>query len=106
MPYKLRLSLSALMPRPSNGEQGHIMGFTQRLIAVISNCSLYLAIKSGGFHIMCLKVKDRFAPILSQTLGLNIESTQTALKSGINFFIFQKTLKTKGEVDVKTIFNH
>ncbi len=66
--------------------------------------------KSGGFHIMCLKVKDRFARILSQTLGLNIEATQTALKSGIksgiNFFVFQKTLKTKGEVSVITIFNH
>jgi len=66
--------------------------------------------KSGGFHIMCLKVKDRAARILSQTLGLNIEATQTALKSGIksgiNFFVFQKTLKTTGEVDVKTIFNH
>ena len=66
--------------------------------------------KSGGFHIMCLKVKDRFARILSQILGLNIEATQEGLKSGIksgiNFFVFQKTLKTKGEVDVKTIFNH
>ena len=62
--------------------------------------------KSGGFHIMCLKVKDRFTPILSQTLGLNIEATQTALKSGISFFVFSKTLQTKGEVDVKTIFNH
>ena len=66
--------------------------------------------KSGGFHIMCLKVKDRFAPILSQILGLNIEATQAGLKSVIKpvieFFNFQKTLKTKGEVDVKTIFNH
>ena len=62
--------------------------------------------KSGGFHIMRLKVKNRFARILIQILGLNIEATQTALKSGINFFVFQKTQKTKGEVDVKTIFNH
>ena len=66
--------------------------------------------KSGVFHIMCLKVKDRFAPILSQTLGLNIEATQEGLKSvnkSVNGILkFQKTLKTKGEVDVKTIFNH
>ena len=59
---------------------------------------------------MCLKVKDRFARILSQTLGLNIEATQEGLKngikSGINFFVFRKTLKTKGEVSVITIFIH
>ena len=56
--------------------------------------------KSGRFHIMCLKVKDRFAPILSQTLGLNIEETQADLKSGISFFVFSKTLQTKGDVSV------
>jgi len=59
---------------------------------------------------MCLKVKDRFAPILSQILGLNIEAAQADLKSVIKtvieFFNFKKTLKTKGEVNVKTIFNH
>jgi len=66
--------------------------------------------KSGGFHIMCLKVKDRFARILIQILGLNTEATQTGLKSvnkSVNGILkFQKTLKKKGEVDVKTIFNH
>ena len=44
---------------------------------------------------MCLKVKDRFAPILSQTLGLNIEETQadlkSGIKSGISFFVFRNT---------------
>ena len=43
--------------------------------------------KSGGFHIMCLKVKDRFAPILSQILGLNIEAAQADLKSVIKTVI-------------------
>ena len=53
---------------------------------------------------MCLKVKDRFALILSQTLGLIIEVTQTGLKNGIktgiSFFVFSKTLQTKGDVSV------
>ena len=40
---------------------------------------------------MCLKVKDWFAPILSQTIGLNIEETQADLKSGISFFVFRNT---------------
>ena len=53
---------------------------------------------------MCLRVKDQFAPISSQTLGLNIEGTQTGLKSVIKtvieFLNFKKTLQTKGEVSV------
>ena len=35
--------------------------------------------KSGEFHIIFLKARDRFAPILSQTLVLNIDATQTDL---------------------------
>ena len=53
---------------------------------------------------MCLRVKDRFAPISSQTLGLNIEGTQTGLKSAksviktvIKFFNFKKTLQIKAK---------
>ena len=65
--------------------------------------------KSGVFNIMCLKVKDRFAPILSQILGPNIEATQadlnSVIKPVIEFFNFKKILK-KGEVCVETIFNH
>ena len=58
--------------------------------------------KSGEFHIMCLRAKDRFAPISSQTLGLNIEGTQTGLKS-VNKSVngsddFQKTLQIKAEI--------
>ena len=53
---------------------------------------------------MCFRVKDQFAPISSQTLGLNIEGTQTGLKSVIKtvieFLNFKKTLQTKGEVSV------
>ena len=53
---------------------------------------------------MCSKVKDRFARILSRTLGLNIEETQadlkSGIKSGISFFVFSKTLQTKGDVSV------
>ena len=65
--------------------------------------------KSGVLHIMYLKVKDQFARILIQILGLNIEATPTDLKSVIKpvieFFNFKKILK-KGEVCVETIFNH
>ena len=60
--------------------------------------------KSGEFHIICLKARDRFAPILSQTFGLNIEVTQEGLKSVIKtvieFLNFKKTLQAKGEVSV------
>ena len=56
---------------------------------------------------MCLRVKDQFAPISSQTLGLNIEGTQTGLKSAksviktvIEFLNFKKILQTKCEVSV------
>ena len=66
--------------------------------------------KSGGFHIIYLKVKSRCAQISNQILGLNIEATKEGLKSvnkSVNgIFKFQKTLKTKGEMDVKAIFNH
>ena len=51
---------------------------------------------------MYLKVKDRFVPILSQTLGLNIDETQADLKVTLPFF--SKKMK-KGKVDVETIFN-
>ena len=58
--------------------------------------------KSGEFHIICLKARDRFAPILSQTLGLNIEVTQEGLKSVIKtvieFFNFKKTQQIKVKV--------
>jgi len=53
--------------------------------------------KSGEFHIICLKGRDRFAPILSQTLVLNIEATQTDLKSSIKFLNFIKTLQIKAK---------
>jgi len=50
---------------------------------------------------MCLRAKDRFAPILNQTLGLNTEATQTGLKSVIKtvikFFNFKKTLQIKAK---------
>ena len=53
--------------------------------------------KSGGFPIMCSKVKDRFAQISNQILGLNTEATQEGLKSVIKtvieFLNFKKTLK-------------
>ena len=54
-----------------------------------------------------LKGKRWFVPISSQTFGLNIEGTQTGLKSAksviktvIEFLNFKKTLQTKGEVSV------
>ena len=54
---------------------------------------------------MCLKVKDRFAPILSQILGLNIEATQADLKSVIKpvieFFNFKKILKKREKCVLK-----
>ena len=56
---------------------------------------------------MCLRVKDQFAPISGQTLRLNIEGTQTGLKSAksviktvIEFLNFKKALLTNGEVSV------
>ena len=59
---------------------------------------------------MCLKVKSRCAQISNQILGLNIEATQEGVKSvnkSVNgIFKFQKTLKTRGEVNVETVFNH
>ena len=58
--------------------------------------------KSGDLNIICLKERDRFAPILSQTLGLNIELTQEGLKSvskSVNGSVwFQKTLQIKAKV--------
>ena len=59
---------------------------------------------------MCSKVKDRFAQISNQILGLNTEATQEGLKSVIKtvieFLNFKKTIKTRGEVSVKTVFKH
>ena len=46
---------------------------------------------------ICLKARDRFAQILSQTLVPNIEATQTELKSSIKFLNFIKTLKIKAK---------
>jgi hypothetical protein len=54
--------------------------------------------KSGGFYMICLKARDRFAPIFSQTLVLNIEATQKDLKSSIKFLNFIKTLQIKAKV--------
>ena len=52
---------------------------------------------------MCFRVKDQFAPISSQTLRLNIEGTQTGLKSAksviktvIGFLNFKKNTANKG----------
>ena len=51
-----------------------------------------------------LRGKRSVCTILSQTLGLNIEATQEVLKSvnkSVNgSLLFQKTLKTKGELSV------
>ena len=53
---------------------------------------------------MCSKVKDRFAQLSNQILGLNTEATQEGLKSVIKtvieFLNFKKILQTKGEVSV------
>ena len=56
--------------------------------------------KSGGFHIIYLKVKSRYAQISNQILGLNTEETQEGLKSVIKtvieFLNFKKNTVKNG----------
>ena len=78
-------------------------------IAAIFPLYWSLVIKSGGLHIIYLKVKSRCAQISNQILGLNTEAKQTdskcVIKTVIEFLNFKK-LETKGEVSFITIFNH